>query len=302
MYEETGISGSDLLGEVITWDVRTPQIGYTLIKQALTDAGLNPDDAHELSPRNAFGRACKDLKQGRAIDKLEFDHGIAKFQFTKKTALDEKIDYDYECQVTLDVDSGAVSCPEKPGLEKMATDLLAHAIATRNASDITRLVQRMFENHADLFPINPRKGVAYFVPESHRGFTDRVGVFLKSVGGSVSRFPVPKGTEHGNASVRDAVESGLTTLLDELNESVTTWGEGTKDSTMDRAYERLEAIKYKVDAYAEYLESAQGALVDGLAEAKKKIIEKMDELGKTDEDEVSDDNLSSSVSNEALAT
>lgn len=277
---------TELLGEVVTWDLRSTEVSYQKVIDALASAGLDPEIAGEMSPSSAFGRACKHLKDARAIDKVKVDHGIASFQFTKKHLADCKIDYDFECIVTLDMNSGAISCPENSTLERQAQELLAHAVQTRNAQDVTRLVQKMFETHADLFPINPRKGVAYFVPEQHREFTTKVDTFLATLGGCLSRFPVPKGTQQGNASVKEAVQNGLSAVLSELNEAVGSWDETTRKTTMERASERMLVIKHKIEAYGEYLESEQDRLKEGLAVAMQQLKEKILTLKPEDQPEV----------------
>lgn len=270
----------ELLGEVVTWDLRSTDVSFAEVQAALLDAGLNPDDATELSPRSAFGRACKHLKEERTIDKLAYDKDAREynFQFTRKTVEENRVEFDYECVVSVEAETGAVKCPERPDLEQKARELLQHALKTRNAQDVTRLVQKLFQNHADLYPINPRKGVAYFVPEVHREFTAKVDDFLKRLGGCLMRFPVPKGTPEGNASVKEAVQSGLATLLGELTEAVEGWDDTTRTSTMDKAVSKWEAIQYKTEAYAEYLGSEQEKLLERLKEAKEELVRRMTDL------------------------
>lgn len=70
MSENGHTNGTALLGEVVTWDMRSTEISYSRVVDALTHAGLNPDEARELSPKSAFGRACRHLKEERAIDNL----------------------------------------------------------------------------------------------------------------------------------------------------------------------------------------------------------------------------------------
>lgn len=268
------VDAANLLGEVVTWDVNCRGITLTTVKSALSGAGLNPDEATELSMRSAFSRACKDLKKNRAIDKLSSKNGVAEFQLTRKVVSDDHIDYDYETKISLDLDSGKLSCSDTH-LEKMAQVLLNDAIEARNAQDITRLVQGLFQKNADLWPINPKKGVAYFVPETHRVFTAKVDDFLKRLGGKLSRFPVPKGTAEGNASVQDAVKNGLQTLIDELNGTVASWDTTTRKNTTKKAIAQWEKIQYKVDAYADYLEAERDNLNAALAQAKADLANKI---------------------------
>lgn len=278
----------ELLGEIVTWDVECSILSYNDVIQSLSNAGLDPDAAKEMSPRSAFGRAVKDLKKERAIDKVTTEHGVIKFQFTGKAVKDGRVDYDYECMVELNTDTGAIKCQESPQREAEIQSLFAHAMQTRNAQDVSRMVQRLFQDHADLYPINKRKGVAYFVPEQHREFSAKVDAFLKGIGGALSRFPVPKGTPEGNASVRDAVSAGLAGLVAELNQTVEEWDDTTRSSTMDKALERWKVINHKVEAYATYLESKQGDLLEQLEQAKEKLRQRVLELHPEDADEKED--------------
>lgn len=269
---------SELLGEIVTWDIRSTEVSYEHVRDCLTKAGLDPDSAKEMSTKQAFTRACKHLKENRTIDKIKSKAGVIFFQFTRKVLEGDEIEFDRECRVEVDTDTGQVSCYEKPYLAQQAQELLNHAMQTRNASDITRLIQDLFKSHADLYPINPQKGVAYFVPAAHQDFVEKVRLFVTSLGGCLWPFPVPKGTEQGNASVRDAVSTGLSTLLHELNEAVDGWDDSTRESTMEKVQARYEQVSAKVDAYAEYLLGAQEGLLEQLEAAKARMVDRIIEL------------------------
>lgn len=280
-------SSSELLGEVISWDIQSTEVGFSAVQTALLSSGLEVDEAREIGPKAGFSRACKYLKEKRAIDKLANHGGIITFQFTRKENDSGRIDYDYECLITLDTDTGDVGCPENPVLAAQAKELLDHAMQTRTSQDITRIIQRMFAKHADLYAIN-KKGCAYFVPEQHRGFTEKVDAFLHAMGGALARFPVPKGTPQGNASVKEAVQSGLQSLLGELSAAVEGWDETTRKSTMDKAMERWQAIRHKVECYEEYLGAEQERLKEELSRAKEELARRITEL-KPDESEAESD-------------
>lgn len=277
------VPDGDLLGEIVSWDMYGRELSYAEVQDALRVAGLDPEFASELSTRSAFTRACKHLKDNRQIDKVKSKAGMITFQFTKKVLDGEEYEFDRECRVEVDTDSGQVSCDEKPELAKQAQELLNHAMQTRNASDVTRIIQNLFRSQADLYAIN-RKGAAYFCPEKFRPFTAQVEQFVKAMGGQISRFPVPKGTDHGNASVRDAVSMGLGTLLAELDEAVEGWDEKTRESTMEKVQAKYDQVAMKVDAYAEYLLGAQEGLREKLNAAKGRLVDRIFELT-ADEDE-----------------
>lgn len=266
----------ELLGEIVTWDVKASEVNIDVIRNALRDSGLPVDVAGDLNNRSAFSRATKHLKEDRTIDKVkEAKDGSITFQLTRKSNNGNLIDFDYECQVELNVDTGEITCKENKDIEHAARELLEHALKVRSANDITRMVQKLHKDHADLFPINPARGVAYFTPASHAAFTAKIEKFLHLVGGVLWRFPVPKGTEEGNRSVKEAVNSGLESLLKELNDSVAEWDGDTRPKTMERAVDKFQAIAYKVDVYADYLASSQDALKAKLEEAKKSMMEKI---------------------------
>jgi len=272
----------DLLGEIVTWDMNSQEIPLTAVRQALQDAGLPEDSLGDLRPVTAFHRAIKDLKENRAIDRLKTDTktGQIVFQFTAKSLneLAAVLDFTYEAACTLDTSSGSICCPDSPTIEQHARTMFAHALAHRQTADITRMVQRLFERHADLFAINPKKGVAYFVPEAYRSFSAQMEDFLSALGGSLLRFPVPKGTESGNRSVRESVESGLLALSQELQNAVDSWTESTRTGTMDHAIERWTIIKHKAEAYSEYLGDRQASLLATLADQRRRLAAKIDEI------------------------
>ena len=74
--------------------------------------------------------------------------------------------------LTLDKRTGRVTC-DLPGLATLAQEHLDRAIEARTRSDVTRVIQKLFERHADLFAIRPQGG-CYFVPARHGNFVDKV--------------------------------------------------------------------------------------------------------------------------------
>ena len=95
----------------------------------------------------------------------------------------------------LEKQTGSVTC-DLPGLATLAQEELDRCIAVRTGSDVTRIVQRLFEKQADLFAIRPQGG-AYFVPIAHAAFVERVQGFLGRVNGRLLRFPGPGRNSRG---------------------------------------------------------------------------------------------------------
>ena len=193
-------AGMRLLGEVITWSCPGVAVRHADLVGALRDAGLDEAVARELAPRHAFARACKKLSEARIIRQVGEDDRAIRFQFTAEHKDGDRYSYDLETMLALDKSTGEVTC-DLPGLATLAQGQLDHCLRARTGGDVTRVVQRLFERRADLFPVR-EKGGCYFVPHEHAGFVDRVQAFLGRIGGRLARFPVPAGTPGGTGPSR----------------------------------------------------------------------------------------------------
>jgi len=269
-------AGTRLLGEVISWTCPAVAVRHAAVVDALRDAGLDPAVARELAPRHAFTRACKKLAKERIIRQVAEGDATLTFQFTQESRKDDRFEYTLETLLVLDKATGKVSC-DLAGLATLAQEHLDEAIAARTGGDVSRLIQRLFERRADLFPIRDRGGV-YFCPAEHVGFVDRVQAFLGRVNGRLARFPVPAGTSEGDRSVKDAVTNGLAALIGEHRKAVASFGEDTRHDTLARAAERIRTAGFKVRAYAEYLAEERARLERDLAAAEDELRDKVDAL------------------------
>jgi hypothetical protein len=142
---------------------------------------------------------------------------------------------------------------------------------------VTRLIQRLFERKADLFPIREQGG-CYFVPQEHVSFVDRVQAFLGKINGKMNRFPVPAGTAHGDKSVKDAVADGIAAMIEEHLAAIASFGEDTRQDTLVRAAERIRQTKFKVEVYSAYLMEERTRLEKELAAASAKLRDKVEQL------------------------
>src|SRR5262249_28344166 len=150
--------------------------------------------------------------------------------------------------LVLDKESGKVSC-ELEGLATLAQERLDEAIVARTGGDVTRVVQRLFDRQADLFPIRPQGG-CYFVPAAHCSFVDKVQTFLGKLNGQLLRFPVPAGTAEGDRSVKEAVACGLAAMIQDHRAAIALFGEDTRESTLERAAERIRITRHKLASYS----------------------------------------------------
>ena len=271
--------GTTLLGEVIAWTCSGVAVTHPALLTARRDAGLDESVARELAPRHAFTRACRKLSDRRIIRQVAEDETAVKFQFTSETRATDRIEYALETMLTLDKRSGTVTC-DLPGLATLAQEELDRALDARSGADVTRVIQKLFERHADLFPVRPQGGV-YFVPDRHAGFVDRVQAMLGLLNGQILRFPVPRGLPEGDRSVKESVAAGLAALVDEHRKAVAAFGSDTREGTLTRAADKIRATQFKVAAYAEYLLDEKGKLDRAVAAARDELRRKVDQLAAT---------------------
>jgi hypothetical protein len=269
-------SGARLLGEVISWTCPAVAVCHADLIAALRDAGLDETAARQLLPRHAFTRACKKLARDRIIRQVAEDQRTLAFQFTQESKAGGRFEYTLETMLALEKDTGRVSCA-LAGLATLAQELLDAAIDSRTGSDVTRLIQRLFERKADLFPVRERGGV-YFVPREHAGFVERVECFLGGVGGRLARFPVPAGTPAGDRSVKEAVAAGIAALIEEHRAAVERFGADTRADTLGRAAERIRVTRHKLAAYAAYLAGERDRLERDLADAARALFDRVERL------------------------
>ena len=262
-----------MLGEIITWKIQGVAIGHADLLAGLMASDLDCDVAKELAPRNAFARACSKLNNERIIRKVAEDHSTISFQFTREALEDGKFSYHFESLLFLDKHSGNITS-ENLELEQLAKEEFGRCLESRSANDVTRLVQRLFERHADLFTIRDQGGV-YFVPEVHQDFVVKVESFVRNIGGSLQRFPIPAGSPQGDRAVQEAVANGLQGIIDEHMEAVAKFGEDTRPDTLHRAEEKIRITKLKIEGYGLYLDKKRSDLEASLQQASELLRSRM---------------------------
>ena len=134
----------------------------------------------------------------------------------------DRFTYDLETMLELEKATGRVSC-DRPGLAALAQGELDRCLEARTGADVTRIIQKLFERRADLFPIREQGG-AYFCPQEHTPFLDKVERFVTHLNGKMNRFPVPAGTPEGDRSVKDSVAAGLGALIAEHRSAIAAFG------------------------------------------------------------------------------
>ena len=262
-----------MLGEIITWKIQGVAISHADLLAGLMASDLDCDVAKELAPRNAFARACSKLDSERIIRKVAEDHATISFQFTREALEEGKFSYHFESLLFLNKHSGDITS-ENLELEQLAKEEFGRCLEARTANDVTRLVQRLFERHADLFSIRDQGG-AYFVPELHHDFITKVERFVRSIGGCLQRFPIRAGSPQGDRAVQEAVAHGLQAIIDEHLQAVQKFGEDTRPDTLHRAEEKIRITKLKIEGYGLYLDKKRSDLEASLQQASELLRTRM---------------------------
>lgn len=268
------VSGSKLLGEIITWNCSGTSIKHIELVEALRASGLDESVARELAPRHAFARACRRLSEARIIRQVAEDERTIEFQFTAEHREGNQFYYDLETMLTLDKATGKVTCG-LASLAALAQEELDRCLEARTSSDVTRIIQKLFERQADLFAIREQGGV-YYVPQEHTTFVDKIQSFVTRINGRLPRFPIPKGTPEGDRSVKESVAAGLSALIVEHQQAIASFGGDTRQSTLERAAERIRQTRFKIEAYAAYLAEEKDRLDAQLADASQKLRAKVE--------------------------
>lgn len=274
-------AGVKMSGEILTWSVglNGKKVPYTKIAESLRACELPDKYARQLCNRYAFARACRKLQQQRIIKIVKEDGDLMTFQFTAEKRAGEgedRFNYELETMLTLNKKSGEIAC-SIPGIATTAKELLEDSIGNRTASDITNIVQRLFSTHADLFQVRDQGG-AYFVPEMHLDFVNKVERFLVVMGGKMNRFPIPEGTPNGDAAVKDVVAAGLAAMIAKHRESIEKFGSETGERALEGQAERIKATRFKLQCYAAYLEERREWLESELDRANDYLKVKFNEF------------------------
>ena len=268
------LAGLTLLGEIITWNARSDSSHtHTDVVKALDTASLDTDIARELLPRHAFARACRKMQDDRLIEAVNETGDVIVFQVTRKFLAQEELHYQRETFLRLNKTTGKIECDDAQLASRMQ-ERLDLATEERTTNDITKIVQRLFDVNADLFPIRDQGGV-YFVPAEHSAFVVCIENFLTALGGVVGRWPVPAGTQHGNTSVQDTIGGAMSALIQEHNQAVAAFTLHTRPDTIEAAAEKIKATRVKIEAYANYLQDRSAGLLAEVDAANAKLIEQV---------------------------
>jgi len=274
------------IGEVVSWTAPS-KVSHDDLKAALATAGLTSDMAPDMLPRNAFKRACRELEDGRIIRQVNETDTTIRFQFTREY-LDKSLgefEYSKECELDLNKANGMIYCSDY-GLEQEAARLLSEKLAVRTASDVSRIIQTLFKNNGDLFPLRDQGGV-YFVPQEHIALVECVEILMLAIGGKIKRFEL--------ASSVHASQSVAVSIRDTLHGLIADYGvyasqiDNESPKQVETASKRIMEIRTKLEAYRGLLQSFDQEIEDAIDEVTTDLHQRIGIESPVESDDESDD-------------
>ena len=261
------------LGDVASWKVPA-EVTLKELRRGLVSAGLDEGLASDMAPRNALRRALREMSKNRVIRKLQQNGEILTFQINQEKRENGHLEFPHEADVELNVTTGALSSTDG-AIYAQARLLLDEHMEKRVTSDLTRLVQKVFDSRkAALIPIREQGG-AYFVPDQHHDLIESCRTLLKAIGGNLRTFSVRLGSEDTSQSVAESMTDYLLGLIKEFNdkcEGVT--GDSQKRVSTNR-FSEIGDMKSKLNCYRGLLRGFADQIETSINDAEAALIAKL---------------------------
>jgi len=270
-----------IIGNIVFWNVRNVDITKDQFVEMLKASGLPEKYAKEHNYRSAFIRALGGLEENRIIRKVSEDNAYIVYQFTAEDltkAVGDRVGqltYRYETRVIVDknryyetrrfddaivreikaVDSqpGYVADPE---VTKKVIALYDEERVRYRSGDVTRYVQRILTEEADIIPLRDQ-GNVYFVPAQFQEVVEKVAALVAKLSpvAENARFdflPVPDAAGPRGTVTRSAVEE-IRSIIREIAEEIAL--AGPEDINAKRwsqtRLDRLERVKERIGMYTD---------------------------------------------------
>jgi hypothetical protein len=146
----------------------------------------------------------------------------------------------------------------------------------RNTSDITRVVQTLFEENSEMYPIRDQGG-AYFIPKEKLDFVYKVADFLDKLGGQLRRFEIVD-SDYARESVKDSMAEAIIKAVEDHEAAIESFTINTRADTMNAAAERIKETRHKVEGYAYLLRDRSDELIKKIDKANKKLSAQIENL------------------------
>jgi len=260
------VEGVPTIGFVTWWNVRDVEISRDWFKAELDKVGLDGDRyAKDHNYRATFIRCLRHLEQQRIIRRVTEDQDRLVYQFTAETLIDDpdnpRLEYTPETVIEIDKDAywttndfaeSLVKCDET--LKVLLVDLFEKERQTYRSSDLTRYVQKIFRDHADIVSLR-EQGSVYFVPAAYQELVNQVSQVLAAITTGQAQlefFPVPD-VESSRNMVGHGVEAEIAEVFAKMEAEIKEMQSGSNNITdkwVQHRRAKIQAIKERLNAYS----------------------------------------------------
>jgi len=277
-----------VMGYFCWWNIRNVGLTKEEFEKKLEAAGLDKKYARLHNYRSAFIRALRDMEENRIIRKVDEDEYRLVYQFTAESIVgapggEKSLDYEKETTIVIDKDEyrkegdfKKAIIKGKPSIINAIVKLFDEHKQQYKSSDITRYLQRILRDEADIVSLRPQ-GSIYFVPVGYLDALNKVSALVDGIGGGskLERAPLVA-ADDSKAMVKNAllgevdeafkqIEKDLESVTKDDKEVTKVWS-GTRISKMKKLLNRLES--YKEGGVIDDTKAWQ----DNFAAAEKKIL------------------------------
>lgn len=165
----------DILGYTVWWNIRDVSITQDQFAKLLRQADIDEKYAREHNYRSSFIRALHNLEEKRIIRRVDETGSLLTYQFTAEQQVvassgAKSLEYDKETVIVVDKDVYRRTADFKKALVQGRDDIKQKVLTLFEqektkyySSDITRYIQKIFQDRADFVNLRPQ-GCVYFVP------------------------------------------------------------------------------------------------------------------------------------------
>ena len=282
-----GANEFSIVGYILYWNIRKVDITKEQFATALEECGIDKKYARSHSYRSSMIRALRSMEEERLVRLISEDNLSISYQFTAERQIDgddgKELAYNKENLVmidkvkyreTQDFSLSLVKCEEK--FRKVLIDLFNQHKDKYKSSDITRYLQVIFREQADIVSLRPQ-GSVYFIPAAFKPLVDSMSNLLNKIGPEchLENFPIPN-VESAKEAIRtsliEEVDSDISSIDSDV-EAVLAGDKGVSKVWTSTRIDRMRKLLDRIEAY-----SGGGIKLDtkkyeiNLKEIEKKIL------------------------------
>jgi hypothetical protein len=220
------------------------------------------------------------MEEERIIRPVTEDESRLVYQFTAEVLVDDDPDnphLEYTPELTIEIDKAAYFAERDFDKALKCGDAIRSQLVqsfneereTFRSSDITRYVQKIFREQADIISLR-QQGSVYFVPSIYGELITKVAQVLESIPGDAQFdfFPLPD-VQSARNSVSRGVTDDITENFARMEEEIEIMRRGAEEVTdrwLEHRQEVVKKIKKRLAMYSDVLDEAARSTLGGKAD------------------------------------